>query len=61
MIFSFCIMIDRRYVAYLQLMGGNLFLRKRAAHLTSFTRNWHKHLTGHNGRKKRWKFLKEQF
>ena len=29
--------------------------------LTSFTRNWHKHLTGHNGRKKRWKFLKEQF
>ena len=28
MIFSFCI-IGRRYVAYLQLMGGNLFLRKR--------------------------------
>ena len=28
MIFSFCI-IGRCYVAYLQLMGGNLFLRKR--------------------------------
>ena len=29
MTFSFCITIGRHYVAYLQLMGGNLFLRKR--------------------------------
>ena len=29
MIFSFCIIIGCHYVAYLQLMGGNLFLRKR--------------------------------
>ena len=32
------------------------FMKKAASfgkHLTSFTRNWHKHLTGHNGRKKR--------
>ena len=29
MTFSFCIIIGHHYVAYLQLMGGNLFLRKR--------------------------------
>ena len=29
MTFSFCIIIGRHYVAYIQLMGGNLFLRKR--------------------------------
>ena len=29
MTFSFCIIIGCCYVAYLQLMGGNLFLRKR--------------------------------
>ena len=29
MTFSFCVIIGRHYVAYLQLMGGNLFLRKR--------------------------------
>ena len=34
MIFSFCIMIGRHYVAYLQLMGGNLFLRKRNSKLS---------------------------
>ena len=28
-IFSFCIIIGRRYVAYLQLMEGSLFLWKR--------------------------------
>ena len=27
--FSFCIIIGRHYVTYLQLMGRNLFLRKR--------------------------------
>ena len=27
-------MIGRRYVAYLQLMGGNLFLRKRNSKLS---------------------------
>ena len=28
-IFSFCTIIGHRSVAYLQLMGGNLFLRKK--------------------------------